>query len=394
MTIFISYSQDSDRVRLLVQALRRHGLRTWRDQDSLEQGAATEDTIEDELGRCGTAIIWLGGNTLRSEFVCKNELPLIFRHHAARGMRIVPLFVDVDINTGVNAIRSATGLEIGSHNGYRFDSTKPLDGHLTEVASREVRSHLLQRAQTSAGGRPTVRCVTRSDAAGGRDTADLNLDWIAEYPADGALPDPETVSDLQAALHASSQELIASFGPGTTDLFLKCHLHLGIAIGNALRRVTGLLPRVEVDGAWWTINTTPPLPDGNRLVQSVTNGPAGGSRATLEISLTRDVRPMVNGYVGSTGTAYRRRIHLAPTNGPDQQSVDAGNVNAWAEQAAEEVRALRALPGVGTVDVFMAAPIGFAVALGWRLNAVGGVHLFHPAGNAGPYDLAWVLPAS
>ena len=134
MTIFISYSQDSDRVRLLVRALRRHGLRTWRDQDSLKQGAATEDTIEEELERCGTAMVWLGGNTLSSEFVCRNELPLIFQHHAARGMRIVPLFVDVDIHTGVDAIRSATGHEIGSHNGYRFDNAKPLDGHLTEVA--------------------------------------------------------------------------------------------------------------------------------------------------------------------------------------------------------------------------------------------------------------------
>jgi hypothetical protein len=393
VTIFISYSQDSARVHLLVRALRRHGLRTWRDQDSLEQGAATEDTIEDELERCGTAIVWLGGNTLSSEFVCKNELPLIFQHNDARGMRIVPLFVDVDIETGVDAIRSATGREIGSHNGYRFDQDKPLDEQLTEVAVRETHVHLRQSAQTSAGRRPTVRCVTRSDAAGGRDAADLNLDWIAEYPADGSMPDAGAVSALQAALHSSSQELIANFGQGTTDLFLKCHLHLGVAIGHALRRVTGLLPRVEVAGAWWAITFTPPLPD-SRLCENMVNGPAGRNQTSLEISLTRDVRPMVNDYVGATGTTYRRRIHLTPVDGPDQQSVDSDNVNAWAEQAAEAARALRALPGVDVVDVFMAAPIGFAVALGWRLNAVGGIRLFHPAGNAGPYHLAWVLPAS
>ena len=84
----------------------------------------------------------------------------------------------------------------------------------------------------------------------------------------------------------------------------------------------------------------------------------------------------------------------APVIGPDQQAVNADNVNAWAEQAAEAVRALRALPGVETVDVFLAVPIGFAVALGWRLNAVGGVHLFHPAGNAGQYEAVWMLPIS
>lgn len=60
-------------------------------------------------------------------------------------------------------------------------------------------------------------------------------------------------------------------------------------------------------------------------------------------------------------------------------------MNAWAEQAAEAVRDLQALPGLGAVDVFMAAPRGLPCRVGWRLNAVGGVHFFHPANNAGPY---------
>lgn len=140
MTIFISYSQDVERVRQLVQSLRRHGLRTWRDQDSLDQGAATEEAIEAELERCDTAMIWLGGNTLNSEFVGKIELPLIFHHHTNRGLRIVPLFVDLSVGEGVQAVRAATGHEIGSHNGYHFDSTKSLDEHLAAVAAREVRA--------------------------------------------------------------------------------------------------------------------------------------------------------------------------------------------------------------------------------------------------------------
>jgi hypothetical protein len=394
VTIFISYSQDVERVRRLVQALRRHGLRTWRDQDSLEQGAATEVAIEAELEQCDTAMIWLGGNTLNSEFVCRNELPLIFQHHAARGLRIVPLFVDVDVADGVQALRAATGHEVGSHNGYHFGHAKSLDEHLAEVANREVRATLYQRAQAPGSGRPTVRCVTRSDAAGGRDEADLNLDWIPEYPADGTLPEIATVEALQAALHVSSQHLIASFGAGTVDLFLKSHLHFAVAIGFELRRVTGLYPRVDVEGTWWDVDVAPALGEDEQLIQRVTNGPAGGSRTAIEISLTRDVGPMVNDYVTTTDTAYRRRVELVPTGGPNQQSVTTTTVNAWAEQAADAIRALRALPGVDTTDVFMAAPIGFAVALGWRLNAIGGIQLFHPHGNTGPYVHVWTVPRS
>lgn len=394
MTIFISYSKDVERVRGLVEALRRHGLRTWRDQDSLEQGAATEAVIEADLERCDTAMIWLGGNTLSSEFVCKNELPLIFRHHAVRGLRIVPLFVDVDVAGGVQAIRAAIGHEIGSHNGYHFDRAKSLEEHLTEVANREVRATLRQRSQAPRIPRPTVRCVTRSDAAGGRDEADLNLDWITEYPADGTLPDTATVDALQAALHASSQHLIASFGAGTVDLYHKCHLHLAVAIGFELRRVTGLRPRVDVEGSWWEVDVAPALAEEEQLIQRVTNGPAGGTRTAIEISLTRNVGPMANAYVTTTDIAYRRRVELTPTGGPNQQSVTTANVNAWAEQAAGAMRALRALPGVEAIDVFVAAPVGFAVALGWRLNAIGGLHLYHLSANFGPYKRVWSLPSS
>lgn len=392
MTIFISYSQDVERVRHLVQALRRHGLRTWRDQDSLDQGAATEEAIEAELERCDTAMIWLGGNTLNSEFVGKIELPSIFHHHTNRGLRIVPLFVDLSVGEGVHAVRAATGHEIGSHNGYHFDNTTSLDEHLAAVAAREVRATLRQRA--AGGGRPTVRCVTRSDAAGGRHEADLNFDWIDEYPADGALPDAATAALLRAALHASSQHLIASFGAGTVDLQLKCHLHIAVAVGFELRRVTGMRPRVDVEGAWWQVDLAPALDASEQLTERVTNGPAGGTRTAIEISLTRDVGPMVNDYIVGSGTAYRRRIELAPTTGPDQQSVTPANVNAWAEQAASTIRALRALSGVETTDIFFAAPVPFAVALGWRLNAIGGLHLFHPSANSGPYTQVWSLPAS
>jgi hypothetical protein len=394
VSVFISYSKDLDRVRSLVQALRRHGLRTWRDQDSLEQGAATEAAIEAELARCTAAMIWLGGNTLDSEFVCKNELPLIFEHHRTRGLRIVPLFVDLDVATGNDQIRAATGQEIGIHNGYRFGAASSFDADLAEVASREVQAALRQRARVAEGRRPIVRCVTRSDAARRRDEADLNFDWIKEYPADGSLPDTATVDALRNALRVSSHHLIAAFGPGTVDLYLKCHLHVGVAIGYELRRVTGLRPRVDVDGASWDIDAEPALSGDDRLVYGTTNGQAGGSRTAVEICLTRNVSPMVNEYAATTNTAYRRRTRLEPVGGPSQLSVNPGNVNTWAEQAAEAIRSLKSLPGVQTVHVFMAVPIGFAVALGWRLNAVGGVHLFHPVGDSGPYASVWTVPDS
>ena len=78
----------------------------------------------------------------------------------------------------------------------------------------------------------------------------------------------------------------------------------------------------------------------------------------------------------------------------DQVAVNAALANPWAEQTADVIRKARSQPGIEAVDVFISAPIGFAVALGWRLNAIGGVHIFHPEGNSGPYRHVWTLQDS
>lgn len=135
------------------------------------------------------------------------------------------------------------------------------------------------------------------------------------------------------------------------------------------------------------------LDDAERLIETTTNGPVDGTRTAIEISLNRDVGPLAAEYATSM-PPYRRRIRLEPAGGPDQRSVKPENVNDWAEQTVAAIRRLKSLPGVEAVDVFMATPIGFAVALGWRLNAIGGVCLFHPGGNVGPYELVWTTPDS
>ncbi|HKY14069.1 MAG TPA: SAVED domain-containing protein [Microthrixaceae bacterium] len=392
MTTFISYSGDLDRVGSLVQVMRRHGLRTWRDRDRLGQGSPTQADIESALRSCDAAMVWLGGNTMSSDFVRNIELPLIFEHHRERRLRIVPLFVDVDVDEGVEQVRSASGEEVGSHNGYRWDTDRTDDDNFGAITAAEVAAVLATRA--TPRHRPVVRLVTRSDGAGGREDADLNFDWVAEYPGNGELPTDSVVESLREGLHTSGLALISSFGTGSVDLYLRCHLHLAVALGFEFRRTTGLQPRVELDGHWFDVAMVEPVASAEQLVTHSDDGPAGSSRVAVELAVSRDVRPIVNTHVASAGMGYRRRILIRPPAGPDQQAVNGENFNAWAEQAANAIRDARSLPGVIDVDVFLASPVAFAVALGWRLNAVGGVHLFHPMGNAGPYAPVWDLPPS
>jgi hypothetical protein len=386
--IFISYARDP-RVDTLAVTLRRHGLTVWRDKDSLRDGDPTEEQIRAALAECDAAIVWIGGGTLASPYVCNKELPVIFKEHERRGLRIVPLFVDCSAHEGIDQVRQHAGHEIGNHNGHERGANE-VELWLETVAGSEVRRHLEQRRGINQ--RPVLRLVTRSDAADGKGDADLNLDWIAEYPATGELPDDAKVAELQRALGAVASSVRAVFGAGDVYLHLKCHLHIAAAVGFEFRRVTGDVPAVFVGGSWWRCRALDLAADDG-IFEFTETGPATAERSALELSISRDIRTDVAAYVRTT-TGYRRRHRLEPEAGVTQTGVTEHTCNAWAERAAKAARQLCGEPGVTGIDIFVAAPIAFAVGLGWRLNAVGGTAIYHPEGNAGPYRRVWKLPES
>jgi len=388
LTSFVSYSKDYDRVGALVMALRRHGLRLWRDQDSLQSGTATAQEIAAALEGSNSFLLWLSDTTLDSDYVWNVEVPQAFDAHKRRGLRIVPLFIDIGASDGSDVVRHKSGHEIGDHNGHVMTEDEDVAGFVERVARAEAAAWLSRR---SADRRPVIRAVTRSDAAGRRDDADLNFDWIDEYPGDGQLPNDDTTAALQQALHASIGHVIQQFGPGIVELHLSCHLHIALALGFELRRVTGSIPNIAVGNEWWTCAPTP-IDKASPLHRHVISGPASATRTAVEIGLSRDTGSHVAAYIAVNDVRYRQRIQLTPPGGVDQLAVTAMNVNPWAEQAAEAIRTARATTGVEAVDLFMAAPVGYAVALGWRLNAIGDVNLFQLEGNAGPYRQVWTLP--
>lgn len=388
MTSFVSYSKDYDRVAVLVAALRRHGLRPWRDQDSLGSGTATAAEIAEALATCDSCLLWLADATFDSDYVWDIEVPKAFDAHRRNDLRLVPLFVDVTPTEGIDMFRRKAGLEIGDFNGHVLAESENVAQFANRVAAAEAAAWLRRRAP---GRRPVIRAVTRTDAAGARHDADLNFDWRREYPANGELPDEATVAELHQALHRTIAHVIAEFGSGTVDLHLSCHSHIAVALGFELRRVTGAVPRIAVGDEYWTCEITPPDGD-SRLVEHAADGPATARRSAVEVCLSRSIERDVSAFIAEHDVPYRRRIHFEPRGKPGQTAVTAATVNPWADQVADAIREARGQAGVEDIDLFIAAPVGFAVALGWRLNAVGGVNIFHLDGNAGPYRLAWTLP--
>jgi hypothetical protein len=395
-SVFLSYSGDRARVGVLATALRRHGMRPWRDADSLPLGARTQAEIEAELAGCRAAMVWLTRQTLESDYVTRVELPTIFAEHDRRGLKIIPIFIDWTPGMDANeAVRLAIGREIGDHNGHHADSSASSDDQSEVIAGNYARALLEELARDDHLDPLVIRCATRTNAASALTDADVNFDWTTEYPSSGGLPDAATEESLRRALARVADQVVAAVGGRGLDVHAKCHLHLGVALGHAFRRPVGLAPRLMVDSDWWPCQVLGPDDVVDPLAVVNSNGPVGATRASVEASITQDVGPGVDLTVAATGTAYRSRTSLRPAAGPGQ-TVVANSVlaNAWAEQIAEAIRTASRQPGVNEVDLYIAAPLQLALLLGWRLNAVGRVHIHHWVGNAGPYQRVWTLSPS
>lgn len=393
-SVFLSYSGDRHGVSQLATALRRHGMRPWRDADALPLGARTQAEIEAELSECRAAMIWLTRQTLASDYVTRIELPTVFAEHDRRGLEIIPVFVDWGPGADASAaVRLAVGREIGDHNGHQIVGSAPFESQCDLIAGAYARAALGRRSADSE--QRVFRCATRTNAASGLTTADINLDWTAEYPSSGVLPDLATEQSLRGALARVADEVLGAAQGSGIDLHAKCHLHLGIALGHAFRRTAGVTPRLQVDSTWWSCEALGPDIVVDPLNLLSTHGPVGATRASVEVSVTQDVGPGVDQTISAAGTIYRTRTSLRPPSGPGQKVVtDSALANTWAEQIAEAIRAASRQPGVTDVDLYLAAPLQLAVLLGWRLNAVGRVHIQHWVGNVGPYQRVWSLPAS
>lgn len=268
---------------------------------------------------------------------------------------------------------------------------------MSEVEAASVAGKLVrERVRAVAAQRespPVVRAVTRDDVGGHREDATLNFDWRNSY-AEGRIPDGPEMERLRDALGTSMSHLKGAFTPGAIDLELKTHLHVALAVGHALRRPTGYRPQMIKNGGTWIAEATaqsgsPPLAIRRE------NGSVSAARASVEISVSRDISRGVDELVRERGEAFRQRIQAKPQEGPGQMALsDGAQANEWARQIVDEMARVRTLPGVGGIDLFMACPLELAVLLGWWLNAAGPIRIYHWSENAGPYIPAWTLPSS
>jgi hypothetical protein len=99
-TLFISYSHSDvalinwlERLKIYLAPLRRtSGAEIW-DDTRIEKGAVWRKSIRSALNEAKAAILLVGPGFLASDFVCKNELPILLKKSRTHGLKIYPLVV-------------------------------------------------------------------------------------------------------------------------------------------------------------------------------------------------------------------------------------------------------------------------------------------------------------
>lgn len=384
--VFISYSGNRIERAELFYALRNYGLRPWRDVESLDAGGQTTEVIEEELASCSGTVLWINEALFTSDYVALVELPAIAKRALAPDHRLVPIFDGMSPSEGIERL-SRFGIEVGESQGHVVNQSHRPEVTAASIAAAYMRAHVQGAYQ--AGTDPIIRLVSYDDTADKRDVALLNLDW-RHHLEDGSLSDLGN-QILRSALREACAAVKESYGACEIELAVKAHLPLATALGYAFAEPTGCTLRMVCDAIEWRTSRESREVDPLNVDHPM-KGPVSTRRASVEVAVSRTIDAGVKRYIGE-GNRYRHRVVLTPPDGIARDAVvDPDSSNSWARQVGEELVGLADRDDVESIDLFLACPVEFAIAIGWWTNAAGPINLLNWKGKHGPYEPMWSLP--
>ena len=146
--IFVSYArEDSDAARRIAEALRRHGLEVWFDQDELRGGDAWDQKLRRQIKECALFVPVVSANTQeRREGYFRLEWKLAAErtHLMAEGVPFIAPVV-IDETTEANALVPAEFM--------RVQWTRLPGARLTPEFAGQVKRLLEAPQKASAVGR-------------------------------------------------------------------------------------------------------------------------------------------------------------------------------------------------------------------------------------------------
>jgi len=401
---FISYRRARlGEAGLLVGALHDHGVPTWQDVTNLgpEQ---TEDELRRILGDPTTAnvLLWVTPEVKDSSVIRTIEVPeMKARNDRKDGFFILPVAGgSLTYNEAADIVNSHVGLD--DFTGWNFEKTDedPIGEAEAVRFAREVLKNRLvaidagQNDDQPFGLGIWVRSAPPASAGDA-----IQLDWHRHFEGRHA-PIPVWDGTLIPALEAVVEAICAQ-NPGRGVIAHgQPSLAAAVALGAAflepcdvplswMQKVEGRLQPEE----WTLFADAEPSLVSARFV----SGNPDAEDLVVGVSFRANVEPAIKrGRDSGRVPAYRAAVVLEPEDKNETvvRLETAGQVVDAVEKTINAIRdAKRRWPAQGTIHLFLSAPVGFAVLLGQRLNALGPVQLYEhePSDGIGEYGPAALL---
>lgn len=333
--------------------------------------------VNSNLSQADGVLLHATGDYLDNEQGFESAVNELRRESRERGIPVIILRDGVDRRALRSFVNPAdlgwadTEPEPTAHdaNGLALVAHDALQVLLTRQANLRIRS-----------GRTSIGLTTFAGVAFDHPLA-LLLDWESYYH-EGDYPTTEVWRTHLLPALADLRHTLKAHGLRQIDLSGRARLGAGLAFGYAFREVTETVIRVQQGSCWWRT-----VPHDARLapcgdVQPTLVGE--GLDLTVELNVNRErgeISTFVDAYLRAHPLPIGQRLRLEPKDGPNSRMSEHD-----AQAIAAQVRTLiqrHRRPG-GETHLFMSAPLGVAVLIGWHLNALTPVQYYElPGGGAG-----------
>ena len=393
-SVFISYRRSPARpagngeATLVCDALRRAGVPTWRDLDSLAYEPTEEALVAalDDPSLSG-AILLVSPEVASSPIVSRIEAVRIFRRYrAGDGFWVLPVLIDLDYGEADAALDSPAGFQdLGHWNMYKIESETIGSSEARTIARRAVKARLQAIRAKDVDGPLSIGVFARRPPAA---TCSLAHDFSAQF--NGRKVDDGGYKAFEKALLDGASRILETFPSPRLVGEGMAPLPLGALVGAVYSPRAGFELRWSqfVEGRnrqQWSFD----LPAGEIAMDArVTRGDPSSEDLVLAIGLSADIEHAMAESLRGLGVAFRACMHCSPRSG----SYTPGRVLApeqgvgFVLSAIQKVRNLREDFAMkrAHLHLFLACPLAMAVLIGQKLNTFSDCHLYEHDPGASP----------
>lgn len=211
----------------------------------------------------------------------------------------------------------------------------------------------------------------------------LTLDWVDLYDGDSGynrrqLHNPDDWSNVILPDIKIAAKTLESFGVHRVHLMGAMRLPTWFALGTQLPRVRGWILSLDQNGDEWRTDTTPASLTAITTELAVNRGTDLAVAIVLSQNPTNDVLAHIN----ERSIPVKTLVSLSVPAGPGMSSLtDDAHALSWAASARDVIIQRVRATGATKIHIFMAAPAGAALMLGYYWNMLPPTLVYEHLGN-------------